>query len=97
MGRCTGSATENRGLNRQRGKGAVHSNVQALWLPALHPANGCTKRGTRPVNVFSTAQEISRPCKCYSGTSRLQTTGDIYTDWDIDHLSRTLLEAVDEA
>jgi hypothetical protein len=26
----------------------------------------------------------------------IQTTGDIYTDWDIDQLAETLLRVVDE-
>jgi len=30
------------------------------------------------------------------GHESIQTTGDIYTDWDIDQLAETLLEAVDE-
>ena len=32
------------------------------------------------------------------GHESIQTTGDVYTDWDIDQLARTLLESVpDEA
>jgi hypothetical protein len=30
------------------------------------------------------------------GHESIQTTGDIYTDWDIDQLTETLLEAVPE-
>jgi hypothetical protein len=26
----------------------------------------------------------------------IQTTGDVYTDWDIDQLAETLLEVVDD-
>jgi site-specific recombinase XerC len=31
------------------------------------------------------------------GHESIQTTGDIYTDWDIDQLAETLLEVVDDA
>jgi site-specific recombinase XerC len=30
------------------------------------------------------------------GHESIQTTGDIYTDWDIDRLAETLLEVVDD-
>ena len=30
------------------------------------------------------------------GHESIQTTGDIYTDWDIEQLAETLLEAVDD-
>jgi site-specific recombinase XerC len=30
------------------------------------------------------------------GHESIQTTGDIYTDWDIDQLAETLLEVVDD-
>jgi site-specific recombinase XerC len=30
------------------------------------------------------------------GHESVQPTGDIYTDWDIEQLAETLLEAVDE-
>jgi integrase len=32
----------------------------------------------------------------FLGHESIQTTGDIYTDWDIDQLAETLLEAVDD-
>lgn len=30
------------------------------------------------------------------GHDSIQTTGDIYTDWDIDQLAKTMLEVVDD-
>jgi site-specific recombinase XerC len=30
------------------------------------------------------------------GHESIQTTGDVYTDWDIDQLAETLLEVVDD-
>ena len=45
-------------------------------------------------------QSGERPCvrqlRRGSLSESIQTTGDIYTDWDIEQLAETLLEAVDD-
>jgi hypothetical protein len=38
----------------------------------------------------------SRPCRSFLGHSSIQTTGDIYADWDIDALTSTMAEVLEE-
>ena len=56
------------------------------------------KAGTPPASASSTTPAAtSRPSRSYQGHSSVSTTGDVYTDWDIDQLADTLRGMYDEA
>ena len=57
----------------------------------------CTWPGTRPASRCSTTPGNLKAVQKLLGHSSISTTGDIYTDWDIDQLADTLRGMYDEA
>ena len=92
VGRCAGSATENRGLNRQRGKGAVHVRVlermPGLVVVAVLAAAACLPASAAVEQIVATlweaeklqAQGLTIPQAC----KRLGISDQTFYRWRIE-------------
>lgn len=76
------------------------------WYRCLHragivdegvtPVSGCTRPVTPPASACSTPPGNLKAVQKLLGHASIQTTGDIYNDWDDEQLAQSLLEAVED-
>ena len=82
-------------------------NAGCSWRGRLPIPLRVSRCGVRPARLFSHRSRkrgpdsrlrglVLKAVQKLLGHESIQTTGDIYTDWDIEQLAKTLLEAVDE-
>jgi hypothetical protein len=74
--------------------GMAALNGPESFRPGQQAARGCTRPVIRQARGSWTPQATSRPCRSFPGHSSIQTTGDIYADWDIDQLAATMTEVL---
>jgi hypothetical protein len=77
--------------------GTAASKTPASCRKGRSAASGCTRPDTPRASVFLiTRAGTLKAVQKLLGHSSISTTGDIYTDWDIDQLAETLRDMLEQ-